>query len=75
MSTGLRPTRSIARPATAPVTAAETRKIAGPSPSSPLTPVTSTKVSDDTAATSCTTAELTASVVGEKQRVATDDPV
>ena len=63
ISTGLRPKRSIARPATAPVHAAATRKIAGPSPSSPLTPVTRTNVSDETAATSCTTAELTASVV------------
>ena len=34
-----------------------TRKIAGPSPSSPSIPVTSTNVIDDTAATSCSTAE------------------
>ena len=65
-STGLRPNRSIARPATAPVHAAATRKIAGPSPRSPLTPVTRTNVSEDTAATSCTTAELTASVAASR---------
>src|ERR687895_2121212 len=34
--------------------------MAGPSPSSPSTPVTSTKVIDETAATSCSTAEFTA---------------
>ena len=65
-STGLRPYRSIARPATAPVSAAATRKIAGPSPRSPLTPVTRTNVSDETAATSCTTAEFTASVAASR---------
>ena len=50
------------RPAGSAATADATRKIAGPSPSRPRTPVTSTNVSDDTAATSCSTAEYTAIV-------------
>src|SRR5215218_4938519 len=61
--TGRRPTASIARPAGTAASADAVRKIAGPSPSSPSTPVTSTNVSDDTAATSCSTAEYTAIVV------------
>src|SRR5215217_5793000 len=60
--TGRRPKRSIARPAGSAVNADATRKIAGPSPSRPRTPTTSTNVSDDTAATSCSTAEYTAIV-------------
>jgi hypothetical protein len=56
-TTGLRPRRSIARPAGTAVSADAVRKIAGPSPSSPSTPVTSTNVSDETAATSWSTAE------------------
>jgi hypothetical protein len=60
--TGSRPTRSIARPAGTAVSADATRKIAGPSPSRPSTPVTSTNVSDETAATSWSTAEYTAIV-------------
>ena len=63
--TGVRPTRSIKRPAGTAVNPEDVRKIAGPSPSSPLTPVTSTKVSDETAAVSCRTAELTA-IVAER---------
>ncbi|HVD26394.1 MAG TPA: hypothetical protein VNB86_10410 [Gaiellaceae bacterium] len=59
--TGIRPKRSIARPAGNEVSAEAVRKIAGPSPSSFSNPVTSTKVSDETEATSCRTAELTAS--------------
>ena len=55
--TGLRPMRSINRPAGTAVSPEATRKIAGPSPSNPSTPVTSTNVSDDTAATSCSTDE------------------
>ena len=55
--TGRRPSRSIARPAGRAVSADAVRKIAGPSPSRPSTPVTSTKVSEDTAATSWSTAE------------------
>jgi hypothetical protein len=55
--TGLRPTRSINRPAGTAASADAVRKIAGPSPSSPSTPVTSTKVSEETAATSCSTDE------------------
>ncbi|HKF14685.1 MAG TPA: hypothetical protein VKB13_05590 [Gaiellaceae bacterium] len=59
--TGMRPKRSISRPAGTAVSAEATRKIAGPSPSSFSKPVTRTKVSEETAATSCSTAELTAS--------------
>ena len=55
--TGLRPTRSIARPAGTAASAPDVRKIAGPSPSNPSTPVTSTNVSEETAATSWSTAE------------------
>jgi hypothetical protein len=47
--------RSIIRPAGTAVSAEDTRKIAGPSPSRPSTPVTSTKVIEETAATSCST--------------------
>jgi hypothetical protein len=56
-TTGRRPTRSIARPAGRAVTAEATRKIAGPRPRRPSIPVTSTNVMDETAATSCSTAE------------------
>ena len=63
--TGVRPTRSIKRPAGTAVNPEDVRKIAGPSPSSPLTPVTSTNVSDETAAVNCRTAELTA-IVAER---------
>ena len=62
VSTGTRPKRSISRPAGTAVSPDEVRKIAGPRPSSPLTPVTSTKVSDETAAVSWRTAEFTAIV-------------
>ena len=55
--TGRRPMRSIARPAGSAASADASRKIAGPRPSRPRTPVTSTNVIDDTAATSCRTAE------------------
>ena len=51
------------RPAITAVTPDDVRKIAGPRPSSPAWPVTSTKVSVDTAAASCSTTELTALVV------------
>src|SRR5205085_9481665 len=60
--TGVRPNRSIIRPAGTAVSADAVRKIAGPSPSSPRTPVTRTNVSEATAATSCRTAEFTAIV-------------
>jgi hypothetical protein len=63
--TGVRPTLSIRRPAGTAVKPEDVRKIAGPSPSRPLTPVTSTKVSDETAAVNCRTAELTA-IVAER---------
>jgi hypothetical protein len=66
--TGVRPTRSIKRPANTDVNPEEVRKIAGPSPRRPLTPVTRTNVSDETAAVSCRTAELTA-IVAERIRV------
>ena len=56
-TTGRRPMRSIARPAGTAASADAVRKIAGPSPSRPSMPVTSTNVSDETAATSCSTAE------------------
>src|SRR3954454_21738638 len=52
--------RSISRPAGTALRPEATRKIAGPSPSSPSTPVTSTNVIDETAATSWSTAEYTA---------------
>src|SRR5690349_20528069 len=64
--TGVRPKRSIIRPAGTDVSAEAVRKIAGPSPTSPRTPVTSTNVSDDTAATSCSTAEFTAIVAASR---------
>src|SRR5262245_59688242 len=66
--TGVRPIRSIRRPAGTAVTPENVRKIAGPRPSNPRTPVTSTNVSDDTAATSCRTAEFTA-MVAERRMV------
>ena len=62
-STGRRPCLSIVRPAITAVTPDDVRKIAGPRPSSPAWPVTSTNVSVDTAAASCSTTELTALVV------------
>src|SRR2546423_14832785 len=64
--TGVRPKRSIKRPAGIEVSADAVRKIAGPRPSRPRTPVTRTKVSDDTAATSWSTAELTAIVAARR---------
>ncbi len=63
--TGVRPTLSISRPAGTAVNPDDVRKIAGPRPSSPLTPVTSTNVSDETAAVNWRTAELTA-IVAER---------
>src|SRR6266545_21243 len=64
--TGVRPNLSIIRPAGTEVRADAVRKIAGPSPSSPRTPVTRTKVSEDTAATNCRTAEFTAIVAARR---------
>ena len=52
--TGTRPNRSISRPAGSEAMAAAVRKIAGPSPRMPLTPVTRTRVTVETATTSCT---------------------
>src|SRR6266571_6411322 len=66
LMTGVRPNRSIKRPAGIAVTADAVRKIAGPRPRSPLTPVTRTNVSDETAATSWSTAELTAIVAARR---------
>ena len=66
LMTGVRPNRSIKRPAGIAVSADAVRKIAGPRPSSPLTPVTRTNVSDDTAATNWSTAELTAIVAASR---------
>src|SRR6266567_875571 len=63
--TGVRPIRSMRRPAGTAVNPDDVRKIAGPRPSSPLTPVTSTNVSDETAAVSWRTAEFTA-IVAER---------
>ena len=60
--TGVRPTRSIRRPAGTAVNPDDVRKIAGPRPRRPLTPVTSTKVREETAAVNWRTAELTAMV-------------
>ena len=59
-STGTRPKRSIARPAGSAASAPEASTIAGPSPSSPFTPVTSTNVSEATAAESWSIPELAA---------------
>ena len=59
-STGIRPYRSIALPPTQADPAAAVRKIAGPSPSRPSTPVTSTNVIVATAADSEMPAPLTA---------------
>src|SRR5438552_11294723 len=64
--TGVRPNRSIRRPAGIAVSADAVRNIAGPRPSSPLTPVTRTKVSDEPAPTSWSTAELTAIVAARR---------
>ena len=66
--TGVRPKRSISRPAGTAVRPDAVRKMAGPSPRRPRTPVTSTKVRDETAAVSCRTAELTA-IVAERMTV------
>ena len=66
--TGVRPNRSISLPAGTAVRPEEVRKIAGPRPSRPLTPVTRTNVSDETAAVSCKTAEFTA-IVAERMIV------
>jgi hypothetical protein len=52
-STGTRPRRSIARPATSAPTALDERTTAGPSPSRPSMPVTATNVTVATAAVSC----------------------
>ena len=64
--TGTRPKRSIERPAGTAVSADAVRKIAGPSPSRLSKPVTRTKVSEATAATSWSTAELTAIVAASR---------
>ena len=60
-STGTRPNRSIARPAGSAARAPDASTIAGPRPSSPLTPVTRTNVSEATAAESWSIPELAAS--------------
>ena len=59
--TGTRPNRSIARPAGNAASAPDASTIAGPRPSSPLTPITSTNVSEATAAESCIIPEFAAS--------------
>ncbi len=61
--TGRRPYLSIVRPATTAVSPEDVRKIAGPSPSRPRSPVTSTNVIDETADASCSTTEFTAVTV------------
>jgi hypothetical protein len=66
--TGTRPNRSIERPAGNAVSACAVNTIAGPSPSSPLTPVIETNVIDETAAASWRKAELTA-IVPERSAV------
>ena len=53
-STGIRPSRSISRPAGSAASAPAVRKIAGPSPRMPSTPVTRTSVTVPTATASCT---------------------
>ena len=60
-STGMRPMRSIARPAGSAARAPQASTIAGPSPSRPSTSTTSTSVRDATAAESWSIAELVAS--------------
>ncbi|MDQ3777557.1 MAG: hypothetical protein M3310_01625 [Actinomycetota bacterium] len=64
--TGIRPKRSMDRPAGRDVSAEAVRKIAGPSPRSDSKPVTSTKVRLETAATSWIVAELTAITVASR---------
>jgi hypothetical protein len=59
-STGIRPTLSIIRPAGCADTAAAIIVRAGPSPRSPVTPVTSAKVRDDIAALSWSAADCIA---------------
>src|SRR5215210_6941303 len=59
--TGTRPKRSIARPAGSAASAPEASTMAGPSPSSWSTPSTSTRVSEATAAESCSMPEFAAS--------------
>ena len=64
--TGMRPRRSIARPAGSAAHAALARKIAGPRPRSPSNPVASTKVVDASAATSWSAPEVTAMVAASR---------
>ena len=85
--TGTRPSRSISRPAGREARAADVRKIAGPSPRMPSTPVTRTSVTVETATTSCTVPDSVtrhaasrivffrmAPVTGRAYPVATDAP-
>jgi hypothetical protein len=58
--------RSIRRPAGNEVHAADTSEMAGPSPSNFVAPVTTTKVSADTAATICNVAEFIATVAARR---------
>ncbi len=64
--TGTRPIRSINRPAGNEVNADETRESAGPSPRRLVAPVTSAKVSADTADTNWSVAEFTATAEASK---------
>ena len=64
--TGTRPIRSISRPAGSAASAPLASTMAGPRPSSPSTPTTSTSVSDDTAADSCSMPELAASAADSR---------
>jgi hypothetical protein len=65
-STGMRPMRSIARPAGSAASAPDASTIAGPRPSSPRTSSTSTSVSDATAAESWSIAEFAASAAASR---------
>ena len=65
-STGMRPCRSIRRPAGSAARAPAVRKIAGPSPRIPSIPVTSTSVTVATATASCTMPESDVSVAASR---------
>ena len=65
-STGIRPSRSISRPAGSAASAPAVRKIAGPSPRIPSTPVTRTSVTVPTATASWTIPDRHVSVAASR---------
>ena len=71
-STGIRPSRSISRPAGSAASAPAVRKIAGPSPRIPSTPVTRTSVTVPTATASCTIPDRRREGGREQDRVPAD---